>query len=204
MGGKSEWNGAWSRDSPMWRRHPEVAADLQRDFIDGAFWMSFEDFASRFDKVSVCPATMPVPKRSRYSRRHQAVCCGRCGCSIQCLWVLEVSQDKDGIRSAPRWQRLRDGDLCLLCLRATSMARRAGRVQDSVGRHGTELQRKVPGVDYFPFEAGSGCLLPVAWPVCEFGQSCTRHNPEHHAAYDHPWMRPSPEVHSQRRAKRWL
>ncbi|CAE7646906.1 unnamed protein product [Symbiodinium pilosum] len=57
-----------------------------------------------------------------------------------------------------------------------------------------ELTRRVPGIDYFPFEAGAGCSLPRKRPQCELGPACTQHSPAHFAAYDHPWMKPGPEL----------
>ena len=35
-----------------------------------------------------------------------------------------------------------------------------------------ELTRRVPGIDYFPFEAGAGCSLPRKRPQCELGPAC--------------------------------
>merc|ERR1711879_622138 len=62
--GQSEWNGRWSRNSKTWMHHGEIAADIRREGRreDGSFWMEFDDFASTFNNLIVCPATMPVPK----------------------------------------------------------------------------------------------------------------------------------------------
>mmetsp|Transcript_150795 Transcript_150795/g.482653 ORF Transcript_150795/g.482653 Transcript_150795/m.482653 type:complete len:116 (-) Transcript_150795:31-378(-) len=94
--------------------------------------------------------------------------CGRCGSAVQSLWTLAVSTEQVGRQ--PGWHRFQNGDLCPLCLRATARSRRAradaeegnreGLRMDVAGANGTELRRQVPGVDYFPFEAGGGCLLP--------------------------------------------
>merc|ERR1719198_751241 len=101
--------------------HPEVAADLVRGkdgHRDGTFWMAFEDFAAIFHSVMVCPATMPVPKSSRLAtvdfQTRTSVRCGRCGRVVGTLWVLVVPAQQGGRRVA-RWERLKDGDLCLLC-----------------------------------------------------------------------------------------
>ncbi|CAE8602600.1 unnamed protein product [Polarella glacialis] len=238
--GQGEWNGNWSKKSASWALHPEAAADVLREgpSENGAFWMCFEDFASIFHSVMVCPATMPVPKASRYvssstSRStHALPCnCGRCARAIRSRWLLVVAleeakdsqsgdvgggggqQQQHGRRHQQRrqlrWQRLQDGDLCLLCLRATAQPRRQLAVRagtpataleaQAVGRNGAELRRQVPGVDYFPFEAGAGCVLPGFRPTCQLGAACILHSPEHFAEYDHPWMRPGPEVLQPRR-----
>jgi len=213
--GQVEWKGPWSRGSPEWRRRPDVALDASRgdDRADGSFWMAFEDFTATFDNINVCPATMPVPKSSRLSwtmassGAAQAVYCGRCGCRIQSLWTLCVSSDATGSSRVPVWQRLRSGDLCALCLRATARRRRQWRdgVEDGEGRTGptpkdicgvnaTELMREVPGVDYLPFEAGSSGILPGYRPVCPHGEACVQHDAAHHAEMDHPWLRSTPDM----------
>ncbi|CAJ1378182.1 unnamed protein product [Effrenium voratum] len=55
--GKSkEWNGRWSDKHPIWAKHPEVRAQLRPYFADdGLFWMQWEDFASTFDILHICP-----------------------------------------------------------------------------------------------------------------------------------------------------
>eukprot|EP00930_Biecheleria_cincta_P041456 TRINITY_DN28414_c0_g2_i1.p1 TRINITY_DN28414_c0_g2~~TRINITY_DN28414_c0_g2_i1.p1 ORF type:complete len:416 (+),score=59.98 TRINITY_DN28414_c0_g2_i1:353-1600(+) len=225
--GKIEWNGQWSRGSTAWARYPHVAQDIARrgggvadaGKEDGSFWMSFDDFSSIFNAVIVCPATMPVPKASRYaaSSREGAPVCGRCSQPVQSRWLLARSNAPDSAASRSSgdmptglsWHRLRDGDLCPLCLRATSVARRAWWAEglpaqhakhDIAGLNGAELHRRVPGIDYYPFEAGAGCALPGCRKVCEMGPACTLHSPGHFAEYDHPWMKPGPEL-VLRRAK---
>lgn len=218
--GKSSWNGDWSPQSSKWAAYPDVAADAhgaRGGGDNGTFWISFEDFATNFDSVMVCPSTMPVPKASRYGTRGNAsprsVRCGRCGCELQSVWLLTVPRRSQSAgRPAARWERLADGDLCSLCLRSTAAARRAALASADaaaeavasgcIGKHGSELHREVPGIDYFPFEAGVGCLLPTFRPVCEAGPACTKHNAEHFAAFDHPWMRPTRDILEDRRRGR--
>ncbi|CAE7859797.1 CAPN15 [Symbiodinium necroappetens] len=213
--GKEEWKGRWSRGSDAWKLHSHVARDicqrggqrLDSGQQDGSFWMLFDDFAACFDSVNVCPATMPVPKASRYAKskkRSHAPVCGRCSQPVESCWLLVRGHGTEPISSvgAPAglgWVRLADGDLCQLCLRATSPARRAF-WQGAPGGSGiagireVELTRRVPGIDYFPFEAGAGCSPPLKRPQCDLGPSCTQHSPAHFASYDHPWMKPTPEL----------
>jgi len=227
--GKEEWTGRWSRNSSEWSAIPHVARDLQTrnaarmDYgsADGAFWMSFDDFANCFDSINVCPATMPVPKASRYgapsrsTTQIMAPICGRCGQPVQSCWLLvrghgtqPVSPSNHKMPPGLGWVRLKDGDLCQLCLQATaSQRRRYWQAAESVnhgngasggdefcGVNEVELTRRVPGIDYFPFEAGAGCSLPQKRPICELGPACTHHSPRHFASYEHPWMKPGPEV----------
>ena len=217
--GKEEWKGRWSRGSDAWKLHSHVAQDicqrgghrLDRGQQDGSFWILFDDFAACFDSVNVCPATMPVPKASRYAKskkRSHAPVCGRCGQPVESCWLLVRGHGTEPISAAGApaglgWVRLADGDLCQLCLRATSSQRRAfwqgapSAGAESGGMAGireVELTRRVPGIDYFPFEAGAGCSPPLKRPHCDLGPGCTRHSPAHFASYDHPWMKPGPEL----------
>jgi len=58
-GKAKEWNGAWSDGHVSWSRHPEVAKQLRPEFADdGAFWMSWQDFASIYTSVFICPKAM--------------------------------------------------------------------------------------------------------------------------------------------------
>merc|ERR1712007_309682 len=130
----------------------------------------------------VSPSTMPVPKSSRYmtgALRNMTVKCGRCGHIMKRLWILTVPKNS----RQPCWERLCDGDLCFLCLRATAPYRRAGVFTDAVGWNEREKGQKVPGIDFFPFEAGAGCCLSKQ--TCALGPVCTNHTPEHHAMWDH-------------------
>jgi len=206
--GKTSWRGEWSSASDSWNKYPEVAVDIWRGNVDdGSFWMSFGAFALTFHAVIVCPSTMPVPKVCSYQHSHAVsmpwrnrLLCGRCGMQVQSLWTLVVVPS--GRHRSLSWVRFQDGDLCPLCLRMTAPARRQGQTVDAVGRNGVELQRLVPGVDYFPFEAGAGCILPGERQPCRLGQACTSQDPRHYAQFDHPWMRPGPEVVQGRKSSR--
>lgn len=53
--GQGEWTGAWSDNSDMWDKHPEVKRFLNpTSEDDGKFWISKEDFANNFDGIQVC------------------------------------------------------------------------------------------------------------------------------------------------------
>jgi hypothetical protein len=52
--GQSEWQGAWSDNSPLWKQHPNVAKvcnPLSKD--DGAFWMSYKDFCKYWTMIDI-------------------------------------------------------------------------------------------------------------------------------------------------------
>ncbi|XP_039295013.1 calpain-A-like [Nilaparvata lugens] len=55
-GNEVEWNRAWSDKSPEWQRIPEsVKQEMGLTFsYDGEFWMSYQDFAKRFDELEIC------------------------------------------------------------------------------------------------------------------------------------------------------
>ncbi|XP_039279357.1 calpain-A isoform X2 [Nilaparvata lugens] len=55
-GNEAEWNGAWSDKSPEWRFIPESEKqEIGLTFSeDGEFWMSYRDFAERFDRLEIC------------------------------------------------------------------------------------------------------------------------------------------------------
>jgi hypothetical protein len=55
-GNESEWNGAWSDNSPEWQYISEdQKEELGLNFdADGEFWMSFKDFQSHFDRLEIC------------------------------------------------------------------------------------------------------------------------------------------------------
>ncbi|CAK8993100.1 Calpain-15 (Small optic lobes homolog) [Durusdinium trenchii] len=217
--GKEEWTGRWSRRSNAWGDHPHVAADLalrggrpaDRGPADGSFWMPLEDFVNCFNSINICPSTMPVPKASRYGDATAKVApiCGRCARPVQSCWLLVHGHGTEPLSRTSTmppgvgWVRLKNGDLCHLCLQATAPQRRAYWQQPPSSPRGTdeicghrevELTRRVPGIDYFPFEAGAGCSLPMKRATCNLGPACTNHSPTHFATYEHPWMKPGPEV----------
>ncbi|XP_017779020.1 PREDICTED: calpain-A-like isoform X2 [Nicrophorus vespilloides] len=55
-GNDTEWNGAWSDQSPEWRFIPDhEKEDLGLNFDDdGEFWMSYKDFQKYFDRIEIC------------------------------------------------------------------------------------------------------------------------------------------------------
>ena len=53
--GRTEWQGAWSDKSEMWSRYTGAKSALHPKVIDdGCFWISHEDWCTRFDTVDVC------------------------------------------------------------------------------------------------------------------------------------------------------
>ncbi|XP_063920495.1 calpain-A-like isoform X6 [Zophobas morio] len=55
-GNESEWNGAWSDNSPEWQFISQEQKDelgLNFDF-DGEFWISFKDFQKHFQRLEIC------------------------------------------------------------------------------------------------------------------------------------------------------
>lgn len=66
-GNEIEWNGDWSDESHMWRKHPDIAQklDLERK-DDGLFWMSWEDFNKTFNEIQICCKSMPT-QRSKFA-----------------------------------------------------------------------------------------------------------------------------------------
>jgi len=71
-----QWNGKWSLDSPLWQEHSDVRAAWRpalepgsgADCDEGAFYMSFEDFAKLFDRIHVSHKDMGVPRASEGQR----------------------------------------------------------------------------------------------------------------------------------------
>ncbi|XP_072545591.1 calpain-1 catalytic subunit [Salminus brasiliensis] len=53
--GKTEWNGDWSDNSPLWKT---VSAEERSRYLkaaeDGEFWMPMEDFCSTFSALDIC------------------------------------------------------------------------------------------------------------------------------------------------------
>lgn len=59
--GESEWTGRWSDQSDMWGKHPNVKKSLKfKPKDDGTFWMSYSDFVTFFDSISVVKRSMPT------------------------------------------------------------------------------------------------------------------------------------------------
>ena len=59
--GSSEWSGKWSDgDAETWDAHPELKEKLHTDDEDGAFWMSWADFAKCWGYVDVVDRVVDV------------------------------------------------------------------------------------------------------------------------------------------------
>ena len=53
--GKFEWTGAWSDKSSLWDEFQDLKAELLvDDSTDGAFWISWADFSTLFDRIDLC------------------------------------------------------------------------------------------------------------------------------------------------------
>ena len=54
--GECEWKGPWSDGHSMWKKYPQVFAELQPHFDqhDGKFWIRKEDFLDNFESISIC------------------------------------------------------------------------------------------------------------------------------------------------------
>ncbi len=61
--GNSSWTGPWSQNSPEWtpeiklelsQRINQQSRSLDRDSIQGVFWIQFEDFLKFFSSVDIC------------------------------------------------------------------------------------------------------------------------------------------------------
>ncbi|XP_065200380.1 calpain-A isoform X2 [Planococcus citri] len=73
-GNETEWKGAWSDKSPEWNFIPnEEKQMLGLTFEqDGEFWMAFQDFVKRFDRLEVClinPDTLPDELKGECNKR---------------------------------------------------------------------------------------------------------------------------------------
>jgi len=53
--GYGEWEGNWSDESDLWTKRMEnILKYTPCEFLDGIFWMEFEDFFEEFDVVYLC------------------------------------------------------------------------------------------------------------------------------------------------------
>ena len=54
--GKTEWKGAWSDYSPLWRTLSAKDAKIMKPDKedDGIFWIDFEEFITTFQGVTIC------------------------------------------------------------------------------------------------------------------------------------------------------
>ena len=79
--GSFEWGGDWSDTSSMWAKYPRVREALHPKFDvdDGLFWMSWNDFRTKFSGIVVCRRGVGIDydKRSEHATRclfcHQPV-----------------------------------------------------------------------------------------------------------------------------------
>nr|XP_060634694.1 calpain-14-like [Anolis sagrei ordinatus] len=56
--GKTEWKGDWSDKSEKWELlNPKEKILLRRDYEDGEFWMSLQDFQTHFVDLMICKLT---------------------------------------------------------------------------------------------------------------------------------------------------
>ena len=57
-GNQHEWNGAWSDNSNLWEKYPEVSKNigLSRK-MDGLFWMTWSDCTNIYNNFQVCKKT---------------------------------------------------------------------------------------------------------------------------------------------------
>jgi len=59
--GSGEWKGDWSDKSDMWAKHPDVKKAVGYENLnDGAFWMSWEDFAKHWCRIGVVDRTVDI------------------------------------------------------------------------------------------------------------------------------------------------
>jgi len=82
--GRFEWTGDWSDNSPIWKKYPTIAKEL--NFVaanDGSFWMVFEDFLKNYTRIYICDrstakdASLDVNE----DKGSWGICCGFCrGC----------------------------------------------------------------------------------------------------------------------------
>ena len=53
--GHTEWNGQWSDKDAIWDTiRPDEKVKYHKNAADGAFWMSFTDFLTEFEKLDIC------------------------------------------------------------------------------------------------------------------------------------------------------
>lgn len=66
-GNDKEWNGDWCDNSPLWDENEQVAEECGHEHSDdvvgdGKFWMSYDDFITRFTSVQVATKSMPTTR----------------------------------------------------------------------------------------------------------------------------------------------
>lgn len=62
--GTGEWTGDWGDKSDLWEKHPAVMKacghNPKGDSDDGAFWMSWKDYAANWEKIGVIDRTVDI------------------------------------------------------------------------------------------------------------------------------------------------
>lgn len=84
--GTGEWTGAWSDNSDMWEKYPQVKRDCKvvNAEDDGIFWMDFFDFCKFFQSIDVCDRSTGFEDLALDIREDDG-CGGACkGCSMGC------------------------------------------------------------------------------------------------------------------------
>eukprot|EP00448_Togula_jolla_P038000 CAMPEP_0170640680 /NCGR_PEP_ID=MMETSP0224-20130122/40359_1 /TAXON_ID=285029 /ORGANISM="Togula jolla, Strain CCCM 725" /LENGTH=936 /DNA_ID=CAMNT_0010971213 /DNA_START=32 /DNA_END=2842 /DNA_ORIENTATION=+ len=174
--GSTEWTGPFSDKCGDWEANPELKEDLALEVIeDGEFWMPWESFDRIFDSIYVSPGNLCVPRHSSTGgKKKEGLKCRHCHYTMTRVWCMT----NYGAGLHGEWQRLQDGDLCFMCRRA----------QTGIAEVRPEL-KSIPGIDSFPLEPRlTQPEPPRSQPICKYGPSCYRHNPEHFASYSHPWL----------------
>ena len=65
--GRTEWNGQWSDKDAIWETiRPDEKAKYHKNAADGAFWMSFTDVLTEFEKLNIC--YVPDETKNNYHR----------------------------------------------------------------------------------------------------------------------------------------
>lgn len=85
--GAFEWDGDWSDNSPLWKKHTGVALEIGKpeEKEDGIFYMSWEDFIRLFNTVDVLYPSYGV-RDIHYRVVETDPYCGTCrGCFWGCL-----------------------------------------------------------------------------------------------------------------------
>jgi len=174
-GSGAEWNGAWGDESPEWKKHPELAADLKlKAAEDGTFFMPWESFASLFmGGIYMCPVSLPCPRagKSKSAEIKDEASCPRCSHPYARRWLLYA----DGV-----WRRIGEGEPCFVCLRGTGWAAAGTVLQPVAGVHSR------PPHHYPPPPA----IRELR--ECEFDCKCYRRNPEHFRTRFHSSFLPPP------------
>ena len=99
-GDGQEWTGDWGDASPQWESHPEVRDALKFAPIeDGLFWISWEDFLSRFTTVEVCRHPMPGQRADFTSLEAEAEGEGQLAAVEQA--IIDVSKGYQQLQDDP-------------------------------------------------------------------------------------------------------